>query len=83
MVEKYESIVNKSVCEVVPRPIDKLVMGSTWIFKVKHATYGSIEKYKTRFVAKGYCQVKGINYEETFSPVARYSSIRSILSLAA
>ena len=83
MVEEYESIVNYSVWEVVPRPIDKSVVGSRWIFKVKHASNGSIEKYKAKFVAKGYSQVEGIDYEETFAIVATYSSIRSILALVA
>ena len=50
---------------------------------MKQEAYRSIEKYKAIFVAKGYSQVEGIDYEETFSPVARYSSIRSILVLVA
>eukprot|EP00253_Pinus_taeda_P028241 PITA_28241 len=83
MVEEYESIVKNSVWEVVPRQEEKLVVGLRCIFKVKHAEDGSIEKYKARFVAKGYSQVEGIYYEQTFVPVARYSSIRSILGLAA
>ena len=83
MVEKYDSIMKKIVLEMVPRPPDKSVMGSRWIFKVKHATFRRIEKSKARFVAKGFSQVEGIEYEETFSSVARYSSIRSILSLVA
>ncbi len=57
-------------------------MGLRWIFKVKHATDEILKKYKAKFVAKGYSQVEGIDYEETFSLVARYSSIRSILGLS-
>ena len=49
----------------------------------KHAVDGSIEKYKARFVARGFSQKEGIDYEETFAPVARYTSIRSVLALAA
>ena len=44
---------------------------------------GSIEKYKARFMARGFSQKEGIDYEETFDPIARYTSIRSVLSLAA
>ena len=49
---------------------------------MKHATHKSVEKYKARFVKKGFSQKEGIGYEETFTPVARYSSIRTIISLA-
>jgi hypothetical protein len=47
-----------------------------------HAANGSVEKYKARFVARGFSQVEGIDYDETFSPVVRYTSIRTIISLA-
>lgn len=70
MVEEYESILKKSVWEVVPRLVDKSVVGSIWIFEVMHVVYGRIEKYKDRFVAKGYSQAQGIDYEETFSLIA-------------
>ena len=82
MVEESESIMKNSVWEVVPRPTDKSVVGSRWIFKDKREIYKSIEKYKAIFVAKGFSQVEGIDYEETFSHVVRYSSIIVILSLA-
>eukprot|EP00253_Pinus_taeda_P022220 PITA_22220 len=75
MVEEYESIIKNSVWVVVPRLIDKSVVGLRWIFKVKHATEGSIEKYKARFVAKGYSQVEGIDYEDTFALVARLKRV--------
>ena len=51
MVE-YDSIMKNQVWEVVPRPQGKKVVGSRWIYKVKHAADGSVEKYKPRFVAK-------------------------------
>ena len=59
------------------------MVSSKWIFKTKHYTDGSIEKYKARFVARGFSQKEGIVYEETFAPIARYTSIRNVLALAA
>ena len=71
------------VWEVVPKPEGKSVVSSKWIYKIKHTVNGSIEKYKAIFVACGLCQKKGIDYEDKFSPVARYTSIRTIMALAA
>ena len=81
MIEEYQSIMKNDVWDVFPRP-GKSVVTSKWIYKIKHATYGSIEKYKARFVARGFSQKEGIDYEETFAPVATCTSIRSVLSLA-
>jgi hypothetical protein len=83
MVEEYDSIVKNSAWEIVPRPVDKLVVGSKWIYKVNQVDDGSLEKYKARFVARGFSQIEGIDYDDTFAPVARTSSIRSILALSA
>jgi hypothetical protein len=83
MVEEYDSIVKNSVWDIVPRPIDKSVVGLRWIYKVKQAADGGVEKYNSRFVARGFSQIEGIDYGETFAPIARYSSIRSILALSA
>ena len=83
MVEEYDSIVRNSAWEIVPRPVGKSVVGSRWIYKVKQATDGSVEKYKERFVAWGFSRIEGIDYEETFAPIARYSSIWTILALSA
>ena len=66
----------------VPRPKGKSVVTSKWIYKIKHATDGSIEKYKARFVAQGFSRKEGIDYEETFAPISRYTSIKSVLALA-
>jgi hypothetical protein len=83
MTEEYQSIIKNDVWEIVPRPKGKDVVSSKWLFKIKHAANGSIEKYKARFVARGFSQKEGIDYEETFAPVARYTSIRTIIALAA
>jgi hypothetical protein len=69
--------------EIVPRTKSKDVVSLKWLFKIKHAADGSIEKYKARFVTRGFSQKEGIDYEETFAPVARYTSIRTIIALAA
>jgi hypothetical protein len=58
------------------------VVTSKWIYKIKHTAYGSIDKYKARFVARGFSQKEGVDYEETFALVARYTSIRVVISLA-
>jgi hypothetical protein len=83
MTEEYQSIIKNDVWEVVPRPKSKDVVSSKWLFKIKHAADGSIEKYKEIFVACGFSQKEGIDYEETFAPVARYTSIRTIIALVA
>ena len=82
MVEEYNYIVKNSAWEIVPRLVDKSLVGSRWIYKVKQDDDGSVEKYKARFVARGFSQIKGIDYEENFAPIAWYSSIRTILALS-
>jgi hypothetical protein len=59
------------------------VVSSKWLFKIKHVVDGSIDKYKEIFVSRGFSQKEGVDYEETFASVARYNSIRTIISLAA
>ena len=82
MVQEYDSIIRNIVWEVVPRPVVKSVVSSIWLYKVKKIADGSVEKHKAKFVARMFFQVEGIDYEETFAPTARYSSIRSILALS-
>jgi hypothetical protein len=82
MMEEYVSIMKNDVWEVVPRSEGKKVVGSKWIYKVKHATDGCMDKYKARFMEKGFSQREGVDYEETFTSIARYSSIKIVISLA-
>jgi hypothetical protein len=83
MIEEKQSIIKNNVWEIVPRPKSKDVVSSKWLFKIKHVVDGSIDKYKAKFVAHGFSQKEGIDYEETFTHVARYTSIRTIITLAA
>ena len=80
-MEEYNSIMKNGVWEVVSRPEGKSVVTSKWIYKIKHDADGSIEKFKARFVARGFSQVEGVDYDETFAPVARFSSVRAVISI--
>jgi hypothetical protein len=81
MIEEYDSIVRYDVWDVVPRPVGKSVVTSRWLYKTNIATYGSVEKHKTRFVARGFSQIEGVDYDGTFTQVVRYTSIRTIISI--
>jgi len=70
------------VWEIVPRQSDKSIVTSKWIYKIKHDVDGRIRKYKAIFVAWVFSQEEGIDYEETFALIARYTTIISLVSLA-
>ena len=63
MIEEYQSIMKNDVWEIVLRPGKKSIMNSKWIYKIKHVADGSIENYKAIFVARGFSQKEGIDYE--------------------
>ena len=63
------------VWDVVPRPEDKVVVTSKWLYKIKHGSDGSAENFKTIFVARGFSQKGGIYYDDIFAPLARYTTI--------
>ena len=63
------------VFEEVPRPKDRKIVGSKWVFRMKHGPNRQIEQYKACIVAQGFSQVEGIDYNETFMPMTKFNSI--------
>lgn len=82
MEEEYNSLIENCTWVECDLPKDKKPISNKWCFKIKRDSEGKLLRYKARLVIKGYSQKKGIDYEETFSPVVRYSSIRLLLALA-
>jgi hypothetical protein len=83
MNEEYRSLMENDTWDLVPPPKGRKLVRCKWVYRTKYASDESVERHKAQLVAKGFSQFEGIDSNETFSPVAKMSSIRLVLSLAA
>ncbi|KAD7117932.1 hypothetical protein E3N88_05200 [Mikania micrantha] len=83
MNSEMQSMCDNQVWDLVELPPGSRAVGSKWIFKRKTDMHGNVHTYKARLVAKGFTQTQGVDYDETFSPVAMIKSIRILLAIAA
>jgi hypothetical protein len=81
-MEEHSALLKNHTWDLVPRPSRANVVTGKWIFKHKFQSDGSLERYKARWVLRGFTQRPGVDFDETFSPVVKPATVRTVLSLA-
>eukprot|EP00253_Pinus_taeda_P003063 PITA_03063 len=83
MKKEHDALINNGTWKMVDPPLGTKPIGCKWVYKNKCKTDGSLDKHKSRLVEKCFAQKEGVNYDETFSPIAKYATIRTLFSPAA
>jgi hypothetical protein len=82
-MQELEALQCNHTWDIIDLPNGKKPIGCKWVYRIKYKSDGTIDKFKARLVAKGFSQVQGLDYHETYSPVARMSTLRFLLSITA
>lgn len=82
MQAEYNAILSQDTFEVVPRPKDRKVVGSTWVLRVKNGIGNEAPIYKARLCARGFTQIPGLDYDETFAPTVSRTGLRLVIAIA-
>ena len=83
MQEEIQALEANKTWLIVSLPCHKKPIGCKWVYKIKFKADGTVERYKARLVAKDYNQREGLDYQDTFSPILKMVTVRSVLSIAA
>jgi len=83
MQKEYDTLIKNVTWKLVDPPLGTKPISCKWVYKNKYKANGSLDKHKARLVAKGFGQKEGINYEETFSPTAKWATIQKLFVLVA
>ena len=83
MIEEMDALIDNGTWDLVCLPVGKKVFGCRWVFTMKFNPDGSVAMLKACLVAKGYAQTYGVDYSDTFSPVAKMTFVRLFISLVA
>ena len=83
MNEKLDALRKNHTWDMVDLPPGQSAVGCKWVYEIKTKVDGSVERYNARLVAKGFTQEYGIDYKEIFAPIARLTSVRCLIVMAA